>query len=303
MQITTGLIFDIKRYATHDGPGIRTTVFFKGCPLACRWCHNPESIGVAAEGLYRGDRCIGCGACVEACPKKALRLTSKGLIIDENRCTSCGMCEAACPAEAREIIGCRKTVDELISSISRDIPFFDQTGGGVTFSGGEPLLQAEFLSALLAACGRLDIHRTVDTTGWADPKVLLAVSEETDLFLYDLKLMDAERHRRFTGFPNHRILNNLKLLADKKAAVRVRMPLIPGVNDDAQNLEAAGRFVAGLPGIRDIDLLPFHNGLENKYAVLGRRNRAAGIRPPSQEAVAAVAKKLSAFGLNVHIGG
>lgn len=198
----SGIIFDIKRYAIHDGPGIRTTVFLKGCPFTCAWCHNPESKDAAAQILYTRKRCIGCVKCVEACPQDALTLTIDGIHTDFKLCQGCGICADACPAEARELAGRRESVTGLMAVIEKDVLFFDESGGGVTFSGGEPLVQADFLMALLDACGDRGIHRAVDTTGHVDTALLMEVAERTDLFLFDLKLMDPEKHRHHTGVSN-----------------------------------------------------------------------------------------------------
>jgi pyruvate formate lyase activating enzyme len=299
----SGVIFDIKQYAIHDGPGIRTTVFFKGCPLACWWCHNPEGLEMIQQIDYQKTLCIGCGECVAACPERALALTPEGITTNMSLCKTCGSCVDACVAEARQMIGRTVTSGELMNKIIKDIPFYDASGGGVTFSGGEPLMQPDFLLKVLKECGREKIHRTVDTSGYVDTEILLSVVRETDLFLFDLKFMDPEKHIEFTGKPNHLILNNLKQLARSSVEIIVRIPLIPGINTDDENLDFIGMFLRVLPEIRHVQLLPYHDFQKNKYARLHTEYLAGHILAPTTEELAAIKKRLESFELIVDIGG
>ena len=298
-----GNIFDIKKYAIHDGPGIRSTVFFKGCPLACRWCHNPEGLTVESQRIYRQERCIGCGECIQICPQKGLTQSAVGVVADPVKCDLCQTCADHCPSEAVEFVGRKVTVDEVIKEIEKDIAFYDESGGGITFSGGEPLMQPEFLLQLLEACATLDLHRTVDTTGYADSELLMQVAQKTDLFLYDLKLMDAAKHREFTGVSNERILNNLRLLAQNGARIQVRVPIIPAINDDTENIDRTAVFVADLPGVEQIAILPFHNSARGKYGRLGMECLSSDIENPGEEHLKIIAGNLEKSGLPVKIGG
>ncbi|PNU21455.1 glycyl-radical enzyme activating protein [Geothermobacter hydrogeniphilus] len=302
--MTESLIFDIKRYAINDGPGIRLTVFFKGCPLACRWCHNPESLSPRAQKLFTAVRCIGCGECVKRCPEQACELTPAGIVTDLERCRVCGACAEICPSTASEISGRAYRVEELLAIIEKERPFFDQSGGGVTFSGGEPLQHPEFLLELLAACGARGIHRTVDTSGLAGREILLKVAEQTELFLYDLKLMDAERHRQWTGVDNGPILANLRALAAAGAEIRIRIPLIRGVNDDPVNIEATARFIDGLPGgPKLVDLLPYHGIAVGKHLKLGQEYPADGMVEPTAEDLERVVARFATYGVTATVGG
>lgn len=301
--VPSARIFNIQRFSTHDGPGIRTTVFLKGCPLSCWWCHNPENWNHVPSEVYLRDRCIGCGLCVSGCPAHALSAGPGGVQVDLERCRHCGTCVHTCPAEAREATAWTIAVPDLIATVERDAPFYEQSGGGVTFSGGEPLGQPEFLHAALEQCGRLGIHRAVDTSGYADAEVLLRSAAVADLFLYDLKVMDPEVHRRCTGVDNARILANLRLLSGAGAEIVIRMPLIPGVNDTDENIAAAGEFLASLPRRHPVDVLPFHAIARSKYARLGLPTDAFTTVPPSPERVAAIRSGLSRYGISVSIGG
>ncbi len=301
--MATGIVFDIKKYAIHDGPGIRTTVFFKGCPLACRWCHNPEGMAAATQRIYHKERCIGCGECIQICPRKALRRSAEGIIADLPKCDLCRACADHCPSEAVEFIGQNVTVAEVVRQIEKDVAFYDQSKGGVTFSGGEPLMQPEFLLEMLDACGELDLHRTVDTTGYADTALLLKVAQKTDLFLYDLKLMDAENHRKYTGVSNEQILANLMRLAQNDARIQVRVPVIPGINSDAENIDKTADFIHSIGGVENISLLPFHNSARGKYGRLGMQWISPHIQPPTARLLQSVAARFKETGLKVTIGG
>jgi len=299
--MTTGTIFDIKHYAVHDGPGIRATVFMKGCPLSCWWCHNPESQSPQPVLFYRREACVGCGSCVSVCPEDALRLVDGGVLRDDSRCTLCGACANACPAEALECIGRIVSADEVVREVERDRLFFDESGGGVTFSGGEPLAQPDFLLEMLRLCGRMELHRAVDTSGYASEDVLRRVAEHVDLFLYDLKVMDPEAHRGYTGVDNECVRDNLRLLAELAVPTEVRVPIIPGITDAEDNLDAIGRFLASLPRVPDVTLLPHHRIAMDKFARFGMTCRMPDVERPSCEELDAAAERLRAVGLTVNV--
>lgn len=297
-----GLVFDIRRYSVHDGPGIRTTVFLKGCPLSCLWCHNPESQGRAPVLIYDVHRCIQCAACVDACPHGALALTDVGIRRDSSLCQDEFACVAACPAEARRVVGRWYSAAELLEEIDRDTLFFDESGGGVTFSGGEPLLQWKFLLEVLEMCGARGIHRTVDTAGFTSTAVLLQVAEQTDLFLYDVKTTDPAIHREATGVALEPILRNLEALLASGARVRIRVPLVPGVSD-GDHLERMATWLATLPAPEGIDILPYHPSARDKHQKFGMPWLMDTDEPIPDEVVEKWVARIRHHGFQVTIGG
>ena len=317
--MTTGIIFDVKKFALHDGPGIRTTVFFKGCPLSCWLCHNPESQSRMLEHIYRKERCEACGDCVAACVSGVLCLsngspadgaarghtstaTPKGLSIERARCERCGACAEACLTGALELVGREATVDQVMAQVLKDVVLYDESKGGVTFSGGEPLAQPDFLLALLEACKKEELHTVVDTSGHASREVMERVISRTDLFLFDLKIMLDALHRDFTGVSNRTLLDNLRLLAMKGSEVRIRVPVFPGVNDDSDNIMRMGRFLSDLPRRYPVDLLPYHKVGFEKYARLDRKRRLPALKPPGAKRLKEIADTLSGYGLQVNLG-
>ena len=299
----SGTIFDIKKFSLHDGPGIRTTIFFKGCPLRCLWCHNPEGISRQSEIHFWEKRCISCYECVEACAYKALSFSDGKRIHLTRLCQGCGNCADVCPTEATELVGTKVTISDLMREIEKDVIYFDESGGGVTISGGEPLLQIDFLEALLTACFDLGIKTAVDTSGHIPFESLRRIQPFTDIFLYDVKLMDSDKHLKFTGVPNKLILENLKNLTKTGAKVIPRMPIIPGINDSDENLQATGRFLESLGSIQEIDILPYHNTAINKYLRMVNSYPLPEVKTPSDERMLEIARHLEIYGLEVKIGG
>jgi pyruvate formate lyase activating enzyme len=297
---TSGLIFDIMRFAAHDGPGIRTTVFFKGCSLSCRWCHNPEGQSFDPERVYFEERCRHCLDCAAECPQQAIDEID-GAIRTSDACILCGRCAEVCMAEARRIAGRRYSVRELLAEAEKDLIFFEESGGGVTLSGGEPLSQPAFAAAFLRACRAHGIHTAIETCGFAGPDTFRAVALAADLVLFDLKLMNREKHREYTGVSNDLILANLEHLAARAHPLIVRIPVVPGINDTAEELAA---FEAWLKRLRPpaVELLPYHQIGADKYRRLGLTYQLRETPRPAGADLARIRDTLARDGLNVTLG-
>jgi pyruvate formate lyase activating enzyme len=296
-------VFNIQRCSIHDGPGIRTTVFIKGCPLRCDWCHNPESLDGAPEVAITAKKCTACGACIEVCPESDGDRPARGPDWDDGTCQRCGACAEACTGEARELIGEPRAVADLVAEIERDHPFFEASGGGVTFSGGEPLCYPTFLAACLDACREKGLHTAVDTSGFASKKVIRDIAGRADVLLYDLKHMDPKAHKNHTGVDNQRILENLETLSGEGTAIWIRFPLIPGFNDEGENLDAMAAFINALPNQHPLFVLPYHSIGVDKYRRLGKVGPDVNYRSPSDDEIEAVVERLRSHGLEVHTGG
>lgn len=300
MKTVSGIIFDIKKYSIHDGPGIRTTVFFKGCPLRCWWCHNPESQSMQPQLMLRDKRCLRCGVCGGICEEGAIFDSIDGSVPDTDRllCQVCGKCVEACFSGARELVGKRLTVEEILAEIERDRPFYDQSGGGVTLSGGEPLMQPAFLLALLTACRESELHTTLDTSGYASWRVMEKVLPWVNLFLYDLKFVNDNKHQEYTGVSNRNILQNLKRLSAAGVSIVVRIPLIPGINDNEAELHLFGKYLTNLPNMPQVEIMPYHDIAEAKYESLGITYQLPGLKPPTREKLTQVQQVLESYGLS-----
>ncbi|MCX7973402.1 MAG: glycyl-radical enzyme activating protein [Candidatus Aminicenantes bacterium] len=302
--MTKGYVFDIKRYALHDGPGIRTTVFLKGCPLRCLWCHNPEGQNPGQEIMLRPGRCLeGCSRCLEVCPLTAISKIGSWPKIDSSKCDCCGLCTQVCPSEALEIIGREMTPEEVMVEVMKDFAFYQQSGGGVTFSGGEPLQQPKFLEKLLRLAKKNHLHTVVDTSGYAQFDLFVRLLPFVDLFLYDLKLIDPERHLKYTGKRNELILENLQKLVKLTDKIIIRIPIIPSVNDDKENLNLMIKFISSLGQVGGVELLPYHTLGKDKYGRLGRNYQLLDIKKPSSEEMNRIAAYFKENNLSVLIGG
>ncbi len=308
----TGKIYDIQGFSVHDGPGIRTTVFLKGCPLRCPWCHSPESQEFPTELNWMEIRCVGtetCSRCSFACPEKAISLGEKEVSlkdeseftvvkIDRTKCTSCFKCADACPHNALYRCGTDYTVEEVMDRVKRDIPFYKRSGGGVTISGGECLWQPQFTLELLKACKAMDIHTAVDTTGYCKWEIMEQVLPYADLFLYDLKQMDPELHKRVIGVDNAPILDNARKLAKAGAKLQIRIPTIPMFNNSRDSYRAFGEFILELgDAVETVQLLPYHNLGVVKWERLGRPGPALEAVPPSEEQMKSLKKQLEDMGV------
>lgn len=286
-----GTIFNIQKMSIHDGPGIRTTVFFKGCPLNCLWCSNPESQKLEKEVACFQSRCVNCGYCAKGCPKGLIEAQPPFEITNREECDLCGICVKECCTNAKKVVGEDYTVEELLKEILKDKSFYDSSGGGVTFSGGEPLMQSAFLIEMLMACKENGLHTAIETTGLTDTDRLLDAAALLDLIFYDVKHMDDKTHRDITGVSNEKILANLAALAKIHANIVVRIPVIPGINDSTENLRKTADYAASL-NIPTIELLPYHNLGEVKYGQLGREYALADTQKPSEEQMNALADEM-----------
>ncbi len=294
----TGKIVDIKRFAIHDGPGIRTTVFLKGCPLHCLWCHNPESIGPKPEiGLIEG-KCKKCGSCIDVCPENALSLDNGSIQLDRERCTSCGECVKSCYHGALEYYGKNMTQEEVAVAALEDEIFYKTSGGGVTVSGGEPLLQADFCRCLFERLKGAGIHCAIDTCGFVHWDAIAKVLQMTDLFLFDLKHIDSEKHKKATGVPNELILGNLRCLSETDKPIEIRMPVIPTINDSDRDIIDAGKFLSELNNIAAVRLLPYHALARSKYKAIGRKDTMPEVDSPTMEKMEHIAGLLKQCGIN-----
>jgi pyruvate formate lyase activating enzyme len=300
----TGVLFNIQRYSIHDGPGIRTVVFLKGCLLRCIWCCNPESQLVQPEFAFYPSRCIGCLACVQACDRKAIRVLEDGTkLIDRQKCDFDAKCVDRCYAEALVLFGKRYSVNQLLKEVEVDRPFYDRSGGGVTLSGGDPLAQVDFAAGVLQECKRKGINTAIETCGWAHWDAWLKLLPYTDLVLYDIKHMDSAAHQKLVGVPNGRIIDNALRLVRLGKNVIPRFPIVPGCNDDERNIVATGRFVADALGVKEIHLLPYHRLGQDKYQYLCKAYKLHGNTPFSIEQVQRFKRLLEGCGLEVVVGG
>jgi pyruvate formate lyase activating enzyme len=299
MREGQGLIFDIQRYSIHDGPGIRTLVFLKGCPLRCLWCSNPEGQGKKPELAVRRSRCIGCGVCRDVCPSGAIHLQGSLIEINRKKCTLCGECSKVCPAEALSIIGRWMTVEQVFEEAERDRVFYETSRGGITVSGGEPFAQPGFTKEFLKACKARGMATAIETAGHAPWHSIEAVIRHTDLIFYDIKHLNSLRHRQLTGVSNRLILANVGKLAGLGLRIVVRYPVIPGFNDDPEEMDALFRFTKTLAGVQRIELLPYHRLGDSKYKMLGRDYALGEAKPMTRQNLESLAQKADKKGQEV----
>lgn len=300
-----GVIFNIQHYSIHDGPGIRTTVFLKGCPLRCLWCQNPESQFTRPELFFNADLCQGCGKCVEVCPNHAITLFEGKSHTNRNLCNASGECVQVCPNDARNIMGKYITAEEVFKQVSADAIFYQRSGGGVTVSGGEPLMQPRFTASVLKLCREAAIHTTLDTCGYAGWESARRVLEYVDLVLYDFKHMDPVVHKELTGMSNELILENAKKICHELGIpMLARVPIAPGLNDSLENIRATARFIASeLDGAVKVHLLPYHRLGEAKYERLEKPSDSVALEPPSDARMMELQEVVKSFGLTTVIGG
>lgn len=291
----SGMVFDIQKFSLHDGPGVRTTVFLKGCPLRCAWCHNPESWSGAPEISFRSDLCIGCGACVRACPNNAHRIGQSAHIMDRSACAGCGRCAWACPSGALEKIGRLTTTAEVMAEVAQDKVIYEESGGGVTLSGGEPAAQPWFALEILSQARAAGIHTALQTSGWCGRDTLEKLAAATDLFLFDLKA-DSALHERLTGAPFGPIRENLEFLSSANANIRIRIPLVPGVNDTPEHMRNAAS-LSRLGGVQALCIVPYHELGRPKFGRMGIGDPLpSGAAAPSDAQVRAWVRALEQMG-------
>ncbi|MBN1458988.1 MAG: glycyl-radical enzyme activating protein [Armatimonadetes bacterium] len=300
-----GVVFNIQHYCIHDGPGIRSTVFVKGCPLRCVWCQNPESQSLMSEVLFVAERCEGCGACVEACPERAIAICDGKARTNRVLCKGRGDCVAVCPNEARSMIGKEMSASDAFRDLAADSLFYRRSGGGITVSGGEPLAQPDFTASVCGLAKEAGLHTAIDTSGYAPWCVLDEVLRHVDLVLYDFKHMDAERHRLYTGVSNALILENARRIVEEhpQMALLARFAVIPGFNDDEDNIRATAAFVKSLGRVETIHLLPYHKFGEAKYERLEQSREQLEIEPPSNDRMLEIKAVFDSIGLTALIGG
>jgi len=297
------MIFDIKRFAVHDGPGIRTTVFLKGCPLHCLWCHNPEGIEDKFELIARPSRCARCYSCISACLLRAISENSGPVEIDRSRCDLCGKCVKVCMYEALEMAGREISVKDVIEEVEKDRIFYEQSGGGATLSGGEPLGQPEFCGKILTELNKKNIPAALDTSGLAPWEVLATNAGKADIVLYDLKMINAKKHKKYTGVSNALILDNLNKLSREHRNIVVRIPLAAGVNDGDENIRLTIDFLRPLKTVKKVSLLKYHKGGSEKYKNLGKASCFKIYETPSEQRMEEIRRSFTNAGFAVKIGG
>lgn len=297
MATVTGIVFNIQRYSIDDGPGIRTTVFFKGCPLSCVWCSNPESQSIIPELMHRDSLCKRCYRCVTACPEGAITVGSDGIVIDRDACTVCGDCVDACPHDAMRITGKEMTDAEVFAVLERDADFYEDSGGGITLSGGEVLMQPEFAVALLKRCREAGFHTCVDTSGQGSLEALRRIIPYTDLFYFDIKHIDPKIHRIQAGCSNEAILRNFDEVAASDVSLVVRIPVVPGFNDTSDAISDITEMVATHAPRATVHLLPYHRYGQQKYDMLGLDYELATAETPSPAFMQAACNIVEARGL------
>ena len=298
---TTGIIFDIQRFSVHDGPGIRTTIFIKGCPLRCLWCHNPESQRIDSELFFEEGLCVYCGECIKICSEKVHTIINTKREIKRNLCRRCGKCVEACVTGALMFKGRSITADEVLNEVSKDIEYYNKSGGGITLSGGEPLAQPSFIKALLVKSKEQGIHTAIETCGYAGWAELENILNLIDLIMYDIKCLDLGLHKKYCGVSNTLIMKNLERIAVEGKDIVVRIPLIPGITDTEKNLNQIGEFLERL-GIKNVELVPYHAFSEEKCRALGRDHPLRYLQTQSPQELERIRQIISGFVLEARIG-
>ncbi len=297
----SGTIFNIQRFSVQDGPGIRTTVFIKGCPLRCPWCSNPESQNTFFEVGHIDSLCNHCGRCLEVCEANAITYEEKGIKIDREKCTNCGKCVPVCTQNAIRLFGQEVSIDDIFSEIERDVLFYRNSNGGITASGGEPLHQPKLVTALFKRAQAMGLHTAIETCGYSTESALDSVLEYTDLVLFDLKIMDPEAHLAITGVPNGPILRNAKRVLEKGVPMIIRVPLIPTITDTEENIREIARFVKELDSGLTVNVLPYHRFGVNKYKMLDREYSLSELKPVSDERLKEIVDYFEAQGLTCEV--